>query len=241
MRLGCLTLVLLVTGCATGAPVGGGLGRVRYPFATPSASPRGIPGGGGGTARTLTRDPEARAKVVRAARGFIGKKRLVAKEERFADACNGLVEAAYAAAGARLEHAHAPGDNAVTSLFRFAQRQGRIFEKEAPEAGDLVFFRETYDQNRDGRRNDGLTHVGIVESVDAAGTVSVIHRVRRGVVRYRMNLARPDARRDAKSGAILNDYLRPPGRSAGKVLTGQLFVAYASLLPASPAQALASR
>jgi hypothetical protein len=108
--------------------------------------------------------------------------------------------------------------------------------------GDLVFFRETYDQNRDGRRNDGLTHVGLVEDVDAAGTVTVIHRVSRGVVRYRMNLARPEVQKDPRTGAVLNDRLRAPGRGRPQVLTGQLFAAYATLLPlAAPAEAQVRR
>jgi peptidoglycan DL-endopeptidase CwlO len=61
-------------------------------------------------------------------------------------------------------------------------------------------------------------------------TVWIIHRVRRGVVRYRMNLDRPDVRFD-KSGRILNDYLRFASPRDKHVLTAQLFAAYATVLP----------
>jgi hypothetical protein len=105
----------------------------------------------------------------------------------------------------------------------------------------LVFFRETYDLNRDGRMNDGLTHVGIVESVDRGSTVSIIHRVNRGVVRYRMNLDRPGVHRDSSTGDVLNDYLRPPGQNQALTLTGQLFAGYGALFPPAPAAVATSK
>lgn len=234
-------LILLLTGCATGAPTGGGFSKLRYAFSTPSAAPRGVPGGGSGTSPTvLTRDAGARERVVAAARNLLGKKQMRVKGEKFANACNGLIDAAFHAADLELSPAYEPGDNSVTALFRYARIHGRVFERGTPRAGDLVFFRETYDQNKDGRRNDGLTHVGLVDEVEDDGTVTVIHRVRRGVVRYRMNLLHPGVRKDPRTGKVLNDYLRPPGRTAGQVLTGQLFVAYGSLLPETSA-AMATR
>lgn len=239
MRSALLTafaLLFVLTGCATGAPAGGAFSKLRYTFATPSAAPRAVPGGGSGTSPTvLTRDPEARERVIASARSLLGKKRMTVNGERFADACNGLIDAAFHGAGLELAPDYQPGDNSVTALFRFARIHGRVFERGTPRAGDLVFFRETYDQNRDGRRNDGLTHVGLVEDVLEDGTVLVIHHVRRGVVRYRMNLEHAGLRKDPKSGKIVNDYLRPAGRTAGQVLTGQLFVAYGSLLPETSA------
>jgi hypothetical protein len=97
-------------------------------------------------------------------------------------------------------------------------------------AGDLVFFKETYDFNRDGQANDGLTHVGLVDDVEADGTVVVIHRVARGVVRYRMNLAHPDTA-TSPTGARWNDWLRAEAPGAKPRLTAQLFAGYATLLP----------
>jgi hypothetical protein len=77
--------------------------------------------------------------------------------------------------------------------------------------------------------------VGIVDQVEEDGTVTVIHRVKRGVVRYRMNLSRPSVAKDPRNGKILNDTLRAPGPGKSFALTGQLFAAYATLLPGSPA------
>ncbi|MGA9522568.1 MAG: CHAP domain-containing protein, partial [Myxococcaceae bacterium] len=181
----------------------------------------------------------ARAQVVSLARGLVGKPKVVVGGRTWPSDCTGLVRAAFSSLGMDLLDAARAGDNSVTAIYRFARERGRVFEAGRPMPGDLVFFRETYDLNRDGRLNDGLTHIGIVEDVDAEGTVTVIHRVARGVVRYRMNLANPDVRRDPATGRVFNDALRHAGPGRSEVLTGQLFAGYATLL--SPAESLARR
>jgi hypothetical protein len=169
---------------------------------------------------------EARSRVVRLAREQVGKVKVVVAGRTWPSDCTGLVRAAYSVVGLDLmDDAHA-GDNAVTAIYRFAQRRGRLYESGRPLPGDLVFFRDTYDLNGDGRHNDGLTHIGLVEDVDAEGTVTVIHRVSRGVVRYRMNLGKP--------GRAWNDALRTSGPGSREVLTAQLFAGYATLLSPAP-------
>jgi cell wall-associated NlpC family hydrolase len=184
---------------------------------------------------------DARETVLATARALVGKSQLKAGGQAYPNDCTGLVEAAYAQAGLSLKGNVKPGDNGVTALYRYALNHGRVYNGGRPVPGDLVFFRETYDQNRDGRRNDGLTHVGIVDQVDADGTVTVIHRVKRGVVRYRMNLAKPQVAKDPSSGKILNDTLRVPGPTKAFALTGQLFAAYANVLPSSKPVVVAQR
>ena len=201
------------------------------PFGARAASrfiPRGEP------AHTLALSLKGgRDEVVGFARALVGAQHIQIEGKRFPDDCTGLVTGVYAALGVSLLGEARPGDNAVTAIYRFAQSHGRVYESGAPLPGDLVFFRETYDQNRDGRSNDGLTHVGIVEEARADGTILVIHRVKRGVVRYHMNLNSPSKRRDPATGRVLNDALRATGPARRAVLTGQLFAAFGSLLPAA--------
>lgn len=182
-----------------------------------------------------------REAVLSAARALLGQTRVMVNGRQFPSDCIGLVEGAYSQAGLSWRESAKAGDNGVTALYRYAQAHGRVYTGGRPVPGDIVFFRETYDQNRDGRRNDGLTHVALVDSVDEDGTVTVIHRVKRGVVRYRMNLAKKDSPRDPKTGEVVNDMLRPPGPGRKQVLTGQLFAAYASLLPPPAPTAVARR
>jgi hypothetical protein len=98
--------------------------------------------------------------------------------------------------------------------------------------GDLVFFDNTWDFNGDGKLNDPLTHVGVVERVKADGTVVFISRVTTTIARYRMNLGLPHVHKTAK-GRVLNDYIRrkrPTDPDEMGRLTGELFAFYGARL-----------
>lgn len=225
-------VVLIATGCATGAPIGGRQFFVeRYePFA-PAAATREIPDAEPDSATApLVIAPGARDTAVGTAQGLLGKSRVVVRGKTYGDDCTSFVRALYEPLGVNLLSEAAPGDNGVTAMWRFAARHGRIFEGGRPLPGDLVFFKETYDLNRDGQTNDGLTHIGLVEDVEADGTVLVIHRVARGVVRYRMNLNTPTQLRTA-AGKRLNDWLRTEAPGSKPRLTAELFAGFATLLP----------
>jgi peptidoglycan DL-endopeptidase CwlO len=208
-----LVLVLATWGCAT-APV-------RDP---PTPAPV--------VATERPPPADARQQAVALAKRLLGKRTVSWPGQGFPDDCSGLVEGIYASVGVPLQGAAQRGDNGVTGLYRYAQARGRIFASGVPAPGDLVFFRDTYDQNRDGVLDDGLTHVALVESVSDDGTVAIIHRVRRGVMRYRMNLGHPEMHTDPQTGQVFNDYLRGSTGTSRPVLTAQLFFAFASVLPA---------
>lgn len=139
--------------------------------------------------------------------------------KRVPDDCTGVVLWAYAPFTQGL-------GGGVRDLYSAAQAQGAV-KRDNPRPGDLVFFRETYDRNRDGVRNDGWTHVGVVASVAADGTVTFVHRGKKGVSRSRMNLSAPAEHRNAR-GQVLNDFLRPRSSKSRAYLTGELFGAFAS-------------
>jgi hypothetical protein len=173
--------LLALSACATGGPVGGRHFHVeRYtPFA-PVAAPRAIPPGDEGPAQTLVLAPGSRESALSTARHLVGQTKLVINGKRYSDDCTGLVRAVFEPLGINLLTSAEQGDNGVTAMWRFAAKHGRIFEGGRPLPGDLAFFKETYDLNRDGHSNDGLTHIGVVEDVEADGTVIIIHRVARG-------------------------------------------------------------
>jgi len=219
----------LLGACATGRPLGArGLDEGYRPFAAaPSAI--SVPVASGPSA-PLEVGPGARDRVIEAARALVGSRRVEVGGKRFADDCTGLVRGVYSALGVELMSAGEPQDNGVTAIWRFTARHGRLYDGGRPVPGDLVFFKETYDLNRDGAVNDGLTHIGLVDDVEPDGTVLVIHRVARGVVRYRMNLSSPTVAR-TEGGKVLNDGLRMPGGGSARRLTGELFVSFGTLLP----------
>ncbi len=248
--------VALLAGCATGTPMGArGLGHEGYEPFSRAAIPRGLPAATGPsapivvaapapasdqagsaeaspeeTSRPLTVAPGSRTTAVSTAVKLVGKQKIVLGGKRYGDDCTGLVRGVYAQLGIDLMSAGAAGDNGVTAIYRFAAQHGRVYDGGRPVGGDLVFFRDTFDYNRDGRVNDGLTHIGLVERVEDDGTVIVIHRVARGVVRYKMNLAYRDSATNAE-GRPVNDWLRAPSADSKPQLTSQLFAGYATVLP----------
>ncbi|NTX50927.1 NlpC/P60 family protein [Myxococcus llanfairpwllgwyngyllgogerychwyrndrobwllllantysiliogogogochensis] len=159
---------------------------------------------------------------------LVGERNLAKVSRGMPNDCSGFVRLAYLSAGIDLvAHGFLAGENAVSAIFRRAT-DGKRLHHRAPRPGDLVFFRETYDRNRDGRRNDGMTHVGVVEGVAEDGTVTFIHRGSKGVARSRMNLSHPEKHQLAQGGPVVNDFLRPATKGARAYLTGELFVAFAS-------------
>jgi hypothetical protein len=186
----------------------------------------------GATARTGT--PTGNRLVARA-RTLVGLSTLSSVAPHLPDDCTGLVRAVYEEAGIELMGSGLRGDNGVSAMFRLASEK-RAIHTSPPQPGDLVFFRETYDRNRDGKLNDGLTHVGVVESVGPDGTVSFVHRIHGGVKRGKLHAGAPLDRKR-------NDYLRPAKTHAPLASTGELFVSYASAsrLAVKPAPAAASK
>jgi CHAP domain-containing protein len=166
--------------------------------------------------------PSLRERVVARAASALGEPGLSRVTREVSDDCTGFVRWAYRASGEDLVEGSVGNMLSIASRARAVRRGGR------PLPGDLVFFRETYDRNGDHRRDDGVTHVGVVERVEPDGTVVFAHRATSGVKESRLNLRFPSTAR-AGDGRVLNDYIR---RSSGRQrarLTGEQFAGYASL------------
>jgi hypothetical protein len=157
--------------------------------------------------------------------------------ERFNPDCTGFVQAVYEAEGIPLRalmRRAAPAERSgVAAALRTFEAYGVVFGGggEWPAPGDLVFWRDTYDRNRNGRADDGLTHVGIVEYV-VDGTVVFLHRGGKAVARGAMT---PDRPTEAKAnGVVVNSPIRArnPRLAGVPALAGALFAGYGRLDPA---------
>jgi hypothetical protein len=150
-----------------------------------------------------------RARIVAAARRQLG--------HLYPGDCSGFVLSLLHAAGVPV--ALAPARSRSESLFLASRRV------QTPRPGDLAFFHDTYDRNRDGEANDPFTHVALVERV-TGGDVLLVHRGSRGIERVRMNLARPSDRQ--KNDPVR--HLRASEPRAMRVLAGELFAGFGSVL-----------
>lgn len=153
--------------------------------------------------------------VAAGAAKLIGKRRLTVASESFRYDCSGMVCAAYAAGGQSLS-------GSSKSLYAEAAESGVLHTDKLPHPGDIAFFDNSYDRNRNGRRDDELTHVAVVESVAEDGTITLVHLGSGTVSRIQMNLLRPD-------DSSVNSYLRARSDlDGGPRLTGELWRGFAS-------------
>ncbi len=217
-----LTAAVLLTGLLGGCAT----------FTT--SPPTGSATGGRACCVVVPATAEQRA-VGRTAAAFVGARRIEVDGRRFPFDCSGLARGVYLAHGTDLYDGAETEETAtgVRLIHQYVASRGRLHRGPDPRPGDLVFFHNTWDRNRDGRVNDMLTHVGIVELVEADGTVVFVSRVSRGVERYRMNLATPHLHR-APDGRILNDYMRRKRSNDPdpiRYLTGELFAGFGTLGP----------
>lgn len=169
-------------------------------------------------------------QLVAAATELLGRQRLEVCGREFALDCSGLVRALYFRAGLDLDpllSAYTGGG--VTRLYRLLEDRGLLHRELRPQPGDIVFWDHSYDRDGDGRRNDELTHVGMVVAVSAGEKIDYIHyNYRSGIVIEHMDLSRPDVHTQTADGAtvVVNSPMRM--RQAGGVadeewLSGQLF------------------
>ncbi|MDH5741086.1 MAG: CHAP domain-containing protein [Nitrospira sp.] len=164
---------------------------------------------------------------------FVGKSRVEVGGRRYNPDCSGFVQGVYASQRVDLYGGlgELDGGNGVGRIYTHVVEHGRIHYGPTVHPGDLVFFHNTWDFNRDGLPNDPLTHVGVVEKVELDGTVLFVSSLSNGIERYRMNLQHPDSHK-APDGRVLNHFLRRKhvGDVQGtRYLSGQLFAAFGTL------------
>lgn len=153
---------------------------------------------------------EARLRIVEVAQRYLGR--------TFAGDCSAFVRQVLREAKVSLRPL--PSARSMSESLHLASREVR-----RPQPGDLVFFHDTYDRNRDGKLGDRWTHVAIVEAVDG-DQVWILHRGGKGILRLRMDLSRP---RDAAA----NDPVRFPRRDdppGTRYLTAELFAAFGAVV-----------
>jgi cell wall-associated NlpC family hydrolase len=150
------------------------------------------------------------ARAIEAASSLVGRRTIVLDGVDYGSSCTALVRAAFAHAG----HPLPPTARDAASVFTYAREHGALTRSRQPSAGDLVFLAD--------RPGGPPEHVGIVARADPDGTALVLHRVARGVLHVRMNLAYPSRPTDPATGKHINDTLivNAHGVTAGSLVVG---------------------
>ena len=116
----------------------------------------------------------------------------------------------------------------IAELYQYAFEKKLGYQSTTPAIGDLAFFHNTFDRNRDGRWNDWHTLVGVVESIDANQTITILLYRTDRIERISMNLKYPELDKN-KKGKLLNSQLRP-NEGAQRGTSSKLFAGFANLL-----------
>lgn len=140
------------------------------------------------------------------------------------------VSAIYQVNGVQLSQAASKGKSqpSIAQLYAYAADNKLLYEAQKPAIGDLVFFHNTFDRNRDGRWNDWHSLVGIVEEIDEDSTVTVLAYFNNAIERVHLNLKYPNVHK-SKKGDIYNSQLRAnEGAEIG--ISSKLFAGFANFL-----------
>ncbi|MEW5816331.1 MAG: CHAP domain-containing protein [Spirochaetota bacterium] len=154
-------------------------------------------------------------KLVEGAGKVLGAKSLIIRGKPFAMDCTGTVLAIYYYAGIDLATPlKRYSGNGVARLYRYLANKNLLYSTTDPTPGDIIFWDNTYDMNKDGYFNDQLTHMGMVIRAGQWGTIDYVHlNYSRGIVIERMNLKESDVNRKKINGewVIINSPLRMKG------------------------------
>lgn len=171
---------------------------------------------------------EQRKRLLSVARAALGKSSFKVGKKSFRSDCSGVIRAIFTKAriglGGIIKNTN---ENDVKAIYRYVKKYGSI-SKENPRVGDLVFFHNTYDRSRNGRMNDALTHIGIVEKIEGT-TVHFIHHLGQSVIRSRMDLSRPKETFHQKTGERINHVLRKAQGSYRAYTAAELFAGFGRL------------
>lgn len=103
-----------------------------------------------------------------------------------------------------------------TKLVRnYALKHGSVFKNwKKVRPGDLIFFDNTHDKNRNRKLDDYFTHIALVVEKKPDGTIEYIHKSNRGINIQKMNLIYPHQvyRKVGRKKFKVNSYLRPKSR-----------------------------
>lgn len=190
-----------------------------------------IKSNGNNTSRTYTpaKASGRLSNVIRMARNLLGRsyRRFNTGNRSFNGDCSGFIAYIYEKNSFNL-FKHAEHSSSLTrSIYSSMKARNLTHKRKLPNPGDIVFFHNSYDRNRDRRANDWYSHLGIVESVRSNGDIVFIHYLnrRRGITRDKMNLYHPNSRK--RNSYLRNRYRYPHPQD--RYLTGQLFAGFATL------------
>jgi len=174
-----------------------------------------------------------RRKLVEGAELYKGAKNIIVRGRSFNMDCSGVVAAIYYYAGIDLQKYYPHYRGTGTERIYAALKERNLLKKtHLPEPGDIIFWDNTFDRNKNRKDDDLLTHMGMVVSCDRQGNITYIHySYARGIVYEYMNIRYKNYESQVVKGktVIINSPMRAKGgnRTNRNWLSGQLINCFA--------------
>ena len=157
-------------------------------------------------------------QLVEAAYWAKGRTSLSVNGKKYRMDCSGVVSAIYQRAGIDLTQDFKKyKGGGVQRIHETLRSKGLTYKPTVPVPGDIIFWDNTYDANKNGRADDVLSHIGMVVSSDkrTGDVIYVHHHEKKGIVFEKLNLLHPN---DPAYNAALRD-------SKAKKLPGNKYLA----------------
>lgn len=209
-----LSSMILLSGCET-------IQILDYPARKQAQDKKAAEGISEAAPKSVPKDTKGlnqkQKQLVEAAYWAKGRTSLTVNGKKYRMDCSGVVSAIYQKAGIDLTRDFKKyKGGGVQRIHETLRSKGLIYRPNVPVPGDILFWDNTYDANKNGRADDTLSHIGMVVSSNkwSGEVVYIHHHEKKGIVFEKMNLLRPNdpaynaAMRDSKAKKLPgNKYL----------------------------------
>jgi len=137
-----------------------------------------------------------REKVVEFAKSFKGNK--IPKSGKWRNTSAGFIKMVFLNFSMNITKANDNKDqngkwlNMIQLIHSFTKENGRLFKNKSYQIGDLIFFDNTYDKNKNGKLDDKLTSIGLIIDKDKRGNIKFLINVSGKVRLKHMNLKKKE-------------------------------------------------
>ena len=171
---------------------------------------------------------DIKKKLIEGAALYRGARNLIVRDKRFNMDCSGTIAAIYYYAGIDLQKYYPDYTGTGTErVYQILNDRKLIKKTWLPEPGDIIFWDNTFDLNKNNKDDDLLTHMGMVVSADKNGNITYIHYHNSlGIVYEVMNIRKKNTHREIVAGRsiVVNSPMRMKDGNRGNKpwLSGQL-------------------
>ncbi|MDA0712487.1 MAG: hypothetical protein O2897_00665 [bacterium] len=176
--------------------------------------------------KPILKTTKSKQEALHFAQSLVGKHQATVGKKKYTADSAGTVLAIYDFFGVNLKpKKNNKNNDSVQNIYEATKEKGLI-DKQSTEPLDLIFFDSTFDRNNNGKLDDHITHVGIVEQILPDDTIIFIHFLGASIIRSRMNLKNPSMQYNTQNKERINHLLRSSTQKEENLTSAELFFGF---------------